>query len=60
MRRLLFPRPRMALGSPQEERAKRGQVIGFAIALVLMMITALTVIALEGGFQSGNPAPAEP
>lgn len=46
------------MGSLHNDRAKRGQVIAFAIALVLMLITALAVIAVEGGFQSSNP-PAE-
>jgi hypothetical protein len=59
IRRLLFPRPTtMALGLPHHQGGKRGQIIGFTIALVLMVITALTVIAVEGGFQPSD-APVE-
>lgn len=59
VRGLLFPRSAMAIGLPHDERGKRGQIIAFAIVLVLMVIGALTVIAAEGGFSPSNPVPVE-
>jgi hypothetical protein len=59
IRRFLFPRPTVRIGLPHAEHGRRGQIIGFAIALALLVITALTVIAVEGGLSGLNPVPAE-
>jgi hypothetical protein len=59
IRRFLFPRPAVKVGLPHAEHGRRGQIIGFAIALVLLVITALTVIAVEGGLSGLDPVPAE-
>jgi hypothetical protein len=59
IRRILLPPPTVKVGLPHAEHGKRGQIIAFAIALVLLLIAALAVIAVEGDFVPSTPVPAE-